>query len=339
MGRLLLHAPNVHVGGGFVLLKDILSVPYSGQLWANLDMRASTLLELPAGAEYYFVRPSLVDRVKAEFRLYRTANSDDIVFCFHGMPPLLPARGRVIVFQQNRLYLGLDSLSNFSTRTRIRLACERFVCRLFKKRAAEYIVQTPSMQSEVIAWHGGNPVVRVIPFMKPASVKSAASTAEDPVDFVYVADGEAHKNHRALISAWILLAQEGIYPSLGLTLPDRSMSLWQEFEPKIAMHRLRIVNFGAMSHEAILALYCSAQALVFPSITESFGLPLLEAAQAGLPIIASELDYVRDVCEPCETFNPHSSRSIARAIKRFLNMPGDRLRIRTAAEFLDEIAS
>ena len=337
MGRFLLHAPNVHVGGGLVLLKYLLSVPYLGRLWASLDLRAAPLLVLPDGADYHFVNPSPLGRLKAEFRLYQTARDDDIVLCFNGMPPLLPVRGRIILFQQNRNLLGLNPLSHFSGRTRIRLTLERLICRIFKKRASEYIVQTPSMQAAVMAWHGGCPVVRVIPFMEMHAIVHAQSPAREHCDFVYVADGEAHKNHRKLIGAWILLAQQGIYPSLGLTLPNRNMALWREIEEQIVEHRLRIVNFGTMPHDEVLGLYGSARALVFPSTTESFGLPLLEAERAGLPIIAAELDYVRDVCQPCQTFDPHSSRSIADAMKRFLNKSADVLKIRTAAEFLDEI--
>ena len=70
----------------------------------------------------------------------------------------------------------------------------------------------------------------------------------------------------------------------------------------------------------MLALYASAGALVFPSLGESFGLPLIEARQAGLSILAPELDYVRDVCEPAQTFDPQSATSIARAVKRFLQL-------------------
>jgi hypothetical protein len=44
----------------------------------------------------------------------------------------------------------------------------------------------------------------------------------------------------------------------------------------------------------------------------------MEAQAAGLPILAAELDFVRDVCEPTVTFDPHSARSIARAVERFL---------------------
>ena len=61
-----------------------------------------------------------------------------------------------------------------------------------------------------------------------------------------------------------------------------------------------------------------SKALIFPSLAESFGLPLVEAQEFNKPILASELDFVRDVCSPVDTFDPKSSLSIARAVKRFL---------------------
>jgi glycosyltransferase involved in cell wall biosynthesis len=339
VGRLLLHAPNVHVGGGLVLLKELLAARDLGALWANLDIRAAEALDLPDGIDCNFVQPSPLGRLLAEIRLKSAARNDDLVLCFHGMPPIFPIRGRVVVFQQNRNYLGLNPLSDFSGRTRIRLALERFICRAFKRHVSEYVVQSPSMKSALVGWHSGSPVVHVIPFMGTAPAAPNYLTAFDPCDFVYVADGEAHKNHSNLLAAWILLAQEQIYPTLGLTLPDRAASLWREFELQAKVHRLRVRNFGVLSHDQVLSLYRSAKALVYPSIGESFGLPLLEATRLALPVIASELDYVRDVCQPVETFDPESPVSIARAIKRFLGIPSAAVRIRSADEFLGELRS
>ena len=50
---------------------------------------------------------------------------------------------------------------------------------------------------------------------------------------------------------------------------------------------------------------------------------LLEARALGVPVLAPERDYVRDVCEPRQTFDPASPRSIADAVRRFLS-PGFR---------------
>ena len=70
-------------------------------------------------------------------------------------------------------------------------------------------------------------------------------------------------------------------------------------------------------------LYSQGPVIVFPSYFESFGLPLVEANALDLDIIASELDYVRDVCIPQETFDPHSARSIARAVLRHRRLDSD----------------
>ena len=152
-------------------------------------------------------------------------------------------------------------------------------------------------------------------------------------DFVYVADGEAHKNHRSLLAAWQLLAQEGLRPSLALTLGSRDKALIRQIEAASVSAGLLITNLGQMPRDDVLALYANASAMIFPSTSESFGLPLVEAAHLGLPIIASELDFVRDVCIPAQTFDPVSPVSVARAVKRFMGRSEAPLMLRTPSEF------
>jgi glycosyltransferase involved in cell wall biosynthesis len=174
----------------------------------------------------------------------------------------------------------------------------------------------------------------VLPFMAQAAVSpSPQSGPALEWDFVYVADGEAHKNHTRLLQAWRLLAQQGLRPRLALTLGARDQPLLDALQALQRECAVEIHNLGQMPHAQVLQLYQRARALIFPSLTESFGLPLLEARQLGLPILAPELDYVRDVCEPAETFDPHSARSIARAVQRFVKQPEARLEILTAADF------
>lgn len=336
MKRLFLHAPNVNVGGGGVLLRALIRSQNLGSLIANLDARAKSTLNIPPGAICYFVTPSVLARIGAEWRIARLSRDDDVVLCFHGLPPIFKVRGRVVVFKQNRLHLGSQPLSMFSGRTRLRLSLERLICKMFRKRVHEYIVQTPSMKYAVDAWHGDCPAVRIVPFL--AAIPALLETkCHEGGEFIYVADGEAHKNHRILVAAWIELSSDGIFPPLLLTLPPRCDALWKEIEQSVMKFGLKITNLGTLTHDAMLERYSTSRALIFPSITESFGLPLLEASAAGLPIIASELDYVRDVCSPDETFDPHSSRSIAAAVKRFLKIETLPLRMRTPEEFLCEL--
>jgi glycosyltransferase involved in cell wall biosynthesis len=97
---------------------------------------------------------------------------------------------------------------------------------------------------------------------------------------------------------------------------------------------LQIQNLGTIDAAAMAAAYVRTDALIYPSLLESFGLPLIEASVAGVPIIAAELDYVRDVVSPVQTFDPASAISIARAVKRFCGFMSDEIRIDGPAEFL-----
>jgi glycosyltransferase involved in cell wall biosynthesis len=331
--RLILHAPGVHTGGGLVLLQDLLSAPEIPLAFANLDSRAR--VEVPRGAVINEVRPRLGERLRAEFLLARNCQADDTVLCFHGMPPVFHLHGKVVVFLQNRNYLGLDPASSFDGRTRFRLPLERLVCRLFKHNVHEYIVQTPYMAKVTRAWHGGEPRIRIIPYLDAASM--GAAPAQSAYDFIYVADGEAHKNHRNLLAAWVLLAAEGVRPSLALTLDARFRGLLEEIDSICGRHALPVKNLGTMSRESLMHAYAASRALIFPSTSESFGLPLVEASRAGLPVIASELDYVRDVCEPVQTFDPGSPTSIARAVRRFLGLGERRDQVRSGSEFVREL--
>ena len=102
---LVLYAPNVHVGGGFVLLHALLaSWSASNPLTAFLDARARENLVVPKGARVFWVTASAGSRLKAEFGLRKEARVNSIVLCFHGLPPLLSNLAHVVVFQQNRLW-------------------------------------------------------------------------------------------------------------------------------------------------------------------------------------------------------------------------------------------
>lgn len=340
--RLILYAPNVHTGGGLVLLQAMLAAwPVGTALTAFLDVRAREALNPSQDFQAFWVTASVGSRLAAEFGLRRVAGRGDTVLCFHGLPPLLPNAARVVVFQQNRNYLGLNALSQFALKTRLRLGLERFVSRTFRHRVSQYVVQTPSMQRTLRQWYaasgGAAPQVRVLPFVDALSTPAANAGLRREWDFVYVADGEAHKNHRNLLQAWQLLAKESLRPSLALTLSSRDAALKREVAQVNKQEGLHIHDLGQMPREEVLRLYANARALIFPSTSESFGLPLIEASHRDLPILASELDYVRDVCVPAHTFDPNSPVSIARAVKRFLGSPEPTVVLRTPAEFWGEL--
>ena len=60
--------------------------------------------------------------------------------------------------------------------------------------------------------------------------------------------------------------------------------------------------------------YKKVDYLIFPSLLESLGLPLIEAGLYDLPIICSKKDYVFDVCNPVLTFDPENVEEIKKSL-------------------------
>ena len=323
-----------------VLLKALFN---SGSLLLErgfLDIRAKPFFQTISECNFDYVSPSLLSRLIAEVRLWQLVKPGDVVLCFHGLPPLFPLAGRVVVFVQNRILVESDGLDGYPFKTRIRLGLERLWLRAARSHAQRYIVQTRSMAASLKSKLGQGLEVCITPFASigESSRLDAAELAQAGFDFSYVASGESHKNHIRLIEAWKLLAEAGIKPSLALTVdPARYPTVHGLISQAIAEYSLNIVNFGELSQASVASLYQASSALIYPSMVESFGLPLLEAAHWGLPILAAELDYVRDVVVPIQTFDPCSPISIARAVRRFIESPEPTADIYSPNDFLAEV--
>jgi len=342
----ILFAPNLHCGGGLVLLKALLDSWEPAQpLLAFLDQRVRDIIVVPSAITVQWVAPRVSARIAAQKRLRAESSEATIVLCFNGLPPLLANRGHVVVFQQNRLHLVALARGEYALKVALRLSFERFVSHALRHRVQRYVVQTPSMGRALANWLGegkdGAAEIAVVPFTDTLGVQVNGRQTEKRIewDFIYVADGMPHKNHRTLCEAWRLLADEGIRLRLALTLAPEETHLLELIANLRDNSAVEIVNLGRLPHDQVLAMYGRTRALIFPSVTESFGLPLLEARQAGLPIIASELDFVRDVCSPAQTFDPHSAVSIARAVRRFLGLDEVIVEPVTARAFWDHVMS
>ena len=331
---LVIHAPSIHMGGGLVLLRTMLASAPEGIRRLLLDARSRDRIQPPADVSVDYVRRSALSRLGAEWRLRRDSRDDEVVLCFHGLPPLFRLRGQVVVFLQNRLLVNRQPLSGYPLSTRLRLVLERRFLRAFRGHADRFVVQTPSMARDLRQALGDGFDLSVTAFA--AAIDSAAQPLPERYDFVYVANDDPHKNHRHLLAAWRLLAADGLTPSLALTLPPGSV-LAATVERLRQEGTTQITDLGTLSHDEVTRLYASSSALVFPSVTESFGLPLIEASNLGLPVLAPELDYVRDVIEPVQTFDPHSPLSLARAVKRFLGQADATFELQSARDFLAEV--
>ena len=64
---------------------------------------------------------------------------------------------------------------------------------------------------------------------------------------------------------------------------------------------------------------------------------MVEAKSANLKLVTSELDFVRDLVDPDETFDPDSATSMMRAVKRCLELSDDKQELLKPEKFLNYV--
>lgn len=337
--RIIIYAPNLHTGGGLVVLQDLISsMPKNVSCKYYLDIR-SKVLNLHHAADVVWVKPSFLSRFKSELDLFLSSTNEDATLLLHSLPPIFFTRGKRILYLHNKLLLNsYFQFFKFPIRVALRIFIERIILRLFISRVDEVLVQTFSMKLLFLErFPSVIKQISVLPFLKHNNGIVDDLDKKSHFDFIYVASSEQHKNHLNLFKALVLLKKEGLNFSLAVTIPSSDKRMLGIIQNYVNRYSIDIVNIGVLSRSSIYEAYRHSGALIYPSTEESFGLPLVEAQMLGLPIIASELDYVRDICFPKETFDPSSPLSISRAIIRFCKADvGQNVFILDSADFVNE---
>lgn len=295
-----------------------------------------------------FVQPSLITRALNFWKLASRCEKGQVLFCFNSLPPWRKCRGYVITYVHAPHFANIHIGVKYQFKARLRFLLERCWFKLFSQNADEIWVQTASMSSAMKSQFPGMKI-RQVPFVDDHLNKILSQNdrqitplpfgkSDQQYKFFYPADGVGHKNHVALLKAWELLSQRGFSPVLTLTLSNFEYDRLVNQSGIIIAKNLNIQNVGHISRSDVLNILSSSSALIFPSLAETLGIPLLEATALGVPIIASEFDYVRDIASPIETFNPHSPVSIADAVQRFVGFErASDTKFFSAKDFVEEI--
>jgi glycosyltransferase involved in cell wall biosynthesis len=137
---------------------------------------------------------------------------------------------------------------------------------------------------------------------------------------VYNGAIDPRKNLERLVEAFAELP-EGLRRRYQLVLPCRAT------EPErnhffVKAERLgiggRVVMPGFVTDEVLVALYQSAYLVVFPSLYEGYGLPVVEAMACGAPVIVADNSSLRELVEPEARFDALDVSAIAAAMRRAL---------------------
>ena len=140
-----------------------------------------------------------------------------------------------------------------------------------------------------------------------------------------VAHLEARKNLGLLLEA---LAADASLPDLEIAGAARGNQR-AELERSASKLKvtLRVRFLGEQNDAGLAGLYSRARALVLPSLREGFGLPILEAQRAGVPVAHARSPVLAEVAGPdAEEFDPHDAKDCARALVRACHMTPRRIK-------------
>lgn len=132
---------------------------------------------------------------------------------------------------------------------------------------------------------------------------------------------DALKNPEALIAAWRDLPSQ-VRHDRRIVFFSRRPNLSRAVDEAVASGIARVLV--RLPHEEMPALYSAADAFVFPSLYEGFGLPLIEAMVCGTPVIASDRGAIPEVVgDAALLFDVADPRLLARQLERVLTDPGE----------------
>lgn len=144
---------------------------------------------------------------------------------------------------------------------------------------------------------------------------------------VYPASPLPAKNHARLLEG-LALHRDRSGDGLRLVLIGPTQHSWAPVEQAIAAHGLddRVVRLGHVSEALLSTLYQRATGLVFPSLFEGFGMPVVEAMGAGCPVATSNAACLPEVIgEVGRSFSPYEPEQIAEALAWLVDLsPADR---------------
>ncbi|KIC63426.1 glycosyltransferase [Chryseobacterium taiwanense] len=310
---ILIDALYINNGGGKVLLDYLvkkLEKKYDNVFYI-FDSRCSNDFQYVPEHRKVYMKASLVKR----YQFYKNNNNKFGIFlCFGNLPPLIKLNLPVFTYFHNRLLINIPKhtvLKNF-----IMLKLKSLFLKIIVKNTDYVIVQSDIIKQEFLKEiRFEENKILPYPFYEPLNYPN---TNKIKNRFIYVSSGEEYKNHKRLLQAFKKAYDLTKSISLVVTIDSSYIKLYEEINILINKG-YPIENLGFVSKEKLCLEYAKAEFTIYPSITESFGISIIEAIEGGCKVIGANLPYMHAVCKPSLLFDPLNIDSIENAILTAMN--------------------
>jgi glycosyltransferase involved in cell wall biosynthesis len=296
----ILNATSLHKDGGFRVLQIFKKLNFNS---IYLDTRLTSS----------FI-PSFIYKLYLDFFFLFQVKENTKILYLSGTPPIVPINAFIFCcFQNENIFYNKKNFffEWFFSKDVFRY----FFFIIFKKNVDLWIVFSPHAKTILLKKSIPEYKIKMINIFN--NIKNKKKKYKKKYDFIYPAALMAHKNHRNLINALIILSKKNIYPKILLTLNSNETKISGILQ-LIRKFKLNI-KFKHFTYSKMNYAYNSSHALIYPSLRETIGLPLLEAAYNNLTILASNKQFATQFITPDILFEPTNPNDIAKKIKFFLD--------------------
>ncbi len=236
--------------------------------------------------------------------------------------------GRTVTTIQDLTTLRFDNPAKNPLLFRVKQRVYGYVVKRAAHNALQLITPSQFVKDDVARYAGVDPGKITVTYEAADPIEQSPEPLPELAGkkfIMYVGRPTPHKNLRRLIEAFAVLRAE--HPNLLLVLAGKKDTNYQMIEA--AAHTQKgLVFTGQVTESQLRWLYENCAAYVFPSLSEGFGLPGLEAMVHGAPVISSSATCLPEIYgEAAHYFDPTDTQAMADAINEVLTDKELRLRL------------
>jgi len=185
----------------------------------------------------------------------------------------------------------------------------------FIRRNDAVLVQQDWLRDIFIAKYSLKRVITSYPYVRQESI--AVKTALPPKRFIFPSLPRVHKNMTLLGDCLEILENDKRWNgNFYLTISGDENKYAKYLKNRYA--HLKTLNFiGIMTHDEMMNSYLNYDALIFPSVLETWGLPIAEAKSFQMPILVSDMPYAHETIgnyHSVRFFDPYDPLKLAQLI-------------------------